>query len=245
MEKYEVQAVPETFLDANGKEFYNEIVEDVYGLDYGINDPTVISVNALYTDGNWYTEDEYYQSNMSIQDINFWLAHFIEKRKRKPYATCQDPAGGVARVSLITDCRPRDAVKKIIERVHKIRGLTYGGRLWYTSNCFNHAREFKNYMFDKKNPEVPEDRNDHCMNARDYAVHTCYDELIHRAVPPVETEELSLFWQTAHICWIIKVEKTLMMNLWREGNGISSCNCYCSLSIDLVYDYYFSPLSYS
>lgn len=171
-------------------------IEYVYGLDYGINDPNVITVNMLGSDGNWYIVDEYWEPNLSIDQVNHWIMHFITKYQRKPYATCQDPSGGIARNSLVTACRPRDAIKEIIERTKLIRNLIYQKKIFVLKKCVNTCREFDQHVFSDKNPELPEDKNNHCMDSFGYALHTTWDELKHRTKKKMsEDEDVSPFWQ--------------------------------------------------
>lgn len=171
-----------------------KVLTYVYGLDYGINDPNVITVNMFCDDGNWYIGDEYYQPNMSIQEINHWLQYFIDKYKQRPYATCQDPAGGIARNSLISAARPVDAIKQILERTKLIRNLIYQGKIYVLKKCVNTCREFEYHMFDMKNPELPEDKNNHCMDSFGYALHTTWDQIQGKA-KNTEEKPLSPFWQ--------------------------------------------------
>jgi hypothetical protein len=171
-----------------------KILVYIYGLDYGVNDPNVITINAFGSDGNWYIIDEYYEPGLSIQQINYWLKHFIDLYKQKPYATCQDPAGGIARLSLINDCRPTDAIKDIATRTTLIRNLIYQGKIFVLKKCVNTVREFEYHMFDLKNPEMPEDKNNHCMDSFGYALHTTWDQ-IQGKVKKKEEEILDPFWE--------------------------------------------------
>jgi PBSX family phage terminase large subunit len=194
-ERFIIDKLQKTWIDKSGEERELKVIDYIYGLDYGINDPNVITVNAFCSDGNWYIIDEYYEPNLSIQQINHWLDYFITKYKRRPYATCQDPAGGVARNSLINECRPQDAVKDIIGRVKLIRNLIYQGKIFVLKNCVNTRREFEYHMFDLKNPEMPEDKNNHCLDSFGYAIHTTWDQIQGKAKVQAKEEELIPFWQ--------------------------------------------------
>lgn len=172
-----------------------KVLEYIYGLDYGINDPNVITVNALCDDGNWYIIDEYYEPNLSTQQVNYWLDFFIQKYKRRPYATFQDPSGGIARNSLINNARPQDAVKDIMRTLKLIRNLIYQGKIYCLKKCVNTRREFEYHMFDLKNPELPEDKNDHCLDSFGYAISMSWDQLQGKVPKKDQVEELSPFWQ--------------------------------------------------
>jgi PBSX family phage terminase large subunit len=188
--------------------FIDKVPDDVqpvlylWGLDYGVTDPTAITVTMLGDNGCFYLVDEYYQSGLGIQDINFWLEAFIQKYGR-PYLTAQDPAGGVARNSLTPACLPRDAVKKIPGRITLIRSLIYQHRVFCLNKCVNTKREFQTYSFEQHQPNVPEDRNNHSMDSFGMAMHSAWPEIMHRAKLPDEKkrdelakveEELSPFW---------------------------------------------------
>ena len=79
----------------------------VFGLDFGVSDPTAIIVMTYNSDGCWYVIDEFYKPGMPIQEINHWLEFFIERHGR-PYLTVFDYAGGVATISLTPKCNPHD-----------------------------------------------------------------------------------------------------------------------------------------
>lgn len=212
-ENHIINELPKTWLDNSDPDNpvtrELKVLEYIYGLDYGINDPNVITINAFCSDGNWYIIDEYYEPNLSIQQINHWLQHFITLYKRRPYATCQDPAGGIARNSLISSARPVDAIKKIIDRTKLIRNLIYQGKIFVLKKCVNTVREFEYHMFDMKNPELPEDKNNHCMDSFGYAIHTTWDQ-IQGKVKTIEESSTTPFWER---------KQELYKNLEKDDNN--------------------------
>ena len=169
-------------------------VEYIYGLDYGVSDPTVITVSTINTDGNWYIIDEYYRIGMNIQEINHWLEYFIKKYNAKPYATFQDPSGGVARLSLIPDCRPRDAEKHLDERIHLVRDLIFQNRIFCFTNCTYTLKEFDTYSMMPNKDEPEKDKHNHCLDATGMAIEMAWPELEHKAKPPEQQEVMSQFW---------------------------------------------------
>jgi len=194
-EDHFINELPKTWEDKDKNIHEFKIVEYVYGLDYGLNDPNVITVNALGNDGCWYIVDEYYEPDMSPDQVNHWLNHFIDTYKRRPYATCYDTASGIARNALTNACRPTEGIKNIFERVTLIRNLIYQGRIYVLKKCTNTVREFENYMYDEKNPNVPADKNNHCMDSFGYAIRTTWDQINHKAKPPEKEEEPNQFWE--------------------------------------------------
>lgn len=171
------------------------VIKYVFGIDYGINDPTCIVVCAYCSDGNWYIVDEYYKPNSSIQDVNYYLDYFIKKYGR-PYKTCQDYAGGIARLSLINECNVVDADKKIDAGVKLIRDLIWQKKVFVLRRCPNTIKELDNYMFKDQegHRDEPEDRWNHAMDATRYVIHTCHFELSGLEVEKKGEEELDNFW---------------------------------------------------
>lgn len=180
-------------LETNEYPANSKPVKAIFGLDYGVNDPTAITVVTLNDDGKWYLVDEVYSPAMSIQQINFHLERLIEKYG-KPFMTCQDPAGGVARISLIPQANATDAVKDIHKRITLIRDLIYQKELYYFPRCVNADREFKAYQFNPKKLEEPEDRNNHIMDSMGMAIHHTYDMLKHLGKKEEPEEEMTEFW---------------------------------------------------
>lgn len=168
-------------------------VKVIFGLDYGVNDPTAITVITLNDDGRWYIVEELYSPKMSIQQINFHLEQLI-KRYGRPFLTVQDPAGGVARLSLIPEANAVDAVKDIHKRITLVRDLIYQHKLYYFGRCVNADREFHNYQFNPKRLEEPEDRNNHVMDSMGMAIFHTYDMIHHLGKKEEPEEEMTSFW---------------------------------------------------
>jgi len=172
------------------------IIKYVFGLDYGINDPTAIVVIGYGSDAKWYIIDEYYKPNSSIQDVNYYLNYFIKKYGR-PYKTCQDYAGGIARLSLISEANVVDADKQVDAGIKLLRDLIYQKKLYVLRRCVNTIKEVDNYQFKDQDGhrDEPEDRWNHAADAVRYAIHTCFFELCGLETTKPEEEVLPAFWQ--------------------------------------------------
>ena len=166
----------------------------VFGLDFGVNDPNTISVLTYNDDGNVYIIDEFYRAGIGTQELNKELQSFVDRYGR-PYSTYMDPAGGIARRSLISSANPVDADKHILDRIQLLRNLIYQKRLYVFEKCVNHRREFSQYAFDPRHPELPIDKYNHCMDAAGMALENSYDILYHRTQEKKKEEDLTSFWQ--------------------------------------------------
>ena len=175
----------------------SEPVAVVFGIDFGIVDPTAIIVMTYNSDGCWYIVEEAYRPGMNIQEVNRYLNIFIE-RYGKPIVTAMDYAGGLARISLVNDARAVDAIKDIPGGVSMIRNLIFQQRLFCFKRCTNTVREFQNYSFDKRKDNMPEDKYNHALDAVRYVIQTTFQMVegmvntYHANHAPVE--KLDNFW---------------------------------------------------
>lgn len=144
-----------------------------YGIDYGLNDPTVILVIGYGSDRKWYVLHEYASEMMSVDEINNQLNSNLTVFKNTygaPWATYYDPAGGVAALSLTPDVFPIAAVKDIAARVTLVRNFIYQKRIYVLAHCRMTIKELSLYSFEANRP-VPAPGNDHAMDALGYVIH--------------------------------------------------------------------------
>jgi phage terminase large subunit len=182
------------FLKENAYPNGSKPVRILFGIDFGVNDPTAISVVTLNDDGCWYIIDETYQSSLSIQEINRVLEGYIEKYGT-PMLTLIDSAGGVARLSIIPRANPMDAQKDLHGGITLVRDLIYQKKVYVFPRCVNTRREFELYQYDAKRRSEPEDRNNHIMDEIRYIIYTTYEWLKAVGKKEEEKEELPSFWQ--------------------------------------------------
>jgi len=165
-----------------------------FGLDFGVSDPTALIVLSFNSDGCWYIVDEWYKPNANIDDINYWIKHFCTQYQR-PFLTVMDPAGGIARNSLVTEANAYDANKKLIERVTLVRNLIWQKKIFCFSNCTNTIRELNSYSFDHNNPNVPEaDGLNHACDAFGMVIYHVNPMVEGKATPHEPEEQMNAFW---------------------------------------------------
>lgn len=143
--------------------------EQVYGLDFGYNNPTAL-VKISVHDDNIYAHEELYQSKMTNQDLIEWLK--MKEIRGYIYADCAEPQ----RIQEIKragfNIKPADksknSVKDGIDTI-KRKGI------FITKDSVNLLKEIKSYKWKEKNDQVldePIKMNDHLMDAMRYAAHT-------------------------------------------------------------------------
>jgi hypothetical protein len=85
-----------------------------------------------------------------------------------------------------------------------IRGMIYQDKLFVFENCVNGIREFKRYQFDRKKPELPEDRSNHVMDALGMSIENSWNTLQYRAKPFENEEVMTPYWQRKFAAGIYK-----------------------------------------
>ncbi len=148
------------------------ILASFYGIDYGLNHPTVIMVMGYGSDQNWYVLNEFVSPMMSVDDINEQLKSNLSIFRPvygDPWATYYDPAGGVATLSLTQDVFPIPAVKDIPATITLVRNFIHQRRVYVLSHCDKLIRELAVYSF-QRGKSLPEDKNDHCSQTLGYII---------------------------------------------------------------------------
>ena len=165
-----------------------KILACFYGIDYGLNHPTVIMVMGFGSDRNWYVLNEYVSPMMSPEEINLILRGNLEVFRElygDPWATYYDPAGGIAALSIDPDVFPMAAVKDIPARVTMVRNFIHQKRVYVMSHCHETTRELGLYEFQEDKP-VPKDANNHCMDTMGYIIHNGWQNVEHLQKPVEE-----------------------------------------------------------
>lgn len=153
-----------------------EMLATFYGLDYGLNDPTVILFMGYGSDGCWYVLQEYGQEMMSVDAINDVLKANLQMYSSQygaPWATYYDPAGGIAALSIAPDVFPIAAVKDIPNRITLVRNFIYQQRVFILSHNIKTIKEMSLYAFDATR-NLPIDRNNHFSDALGYVIHNAW-----------------------------------------------------------------------
>lgn len=175
-----------------------KILKTFVGLDFGYLDPTAILVVSYGSDNNWYVRDEMYKTGMDIQNIDHWLNYF--KGKYGFAYTFVDPQAAIDKHSLQSKFNIIDADKDIAKGITSVRNLIYQHRLKIFTRCYNTLREIRSYSYQRGGvfmKEVPEDRNNHAMDAMRYVLYkaqTFVEGMAHSSYDTDEPE-LSEFWK--------------------------------------------------
>lgn len=83
-------------------------------------------------------------------------------------ATRLEIAKYIKRNGLVYDVQPSNKKIKIIDRIQIQNGWLNDGQFYIVETCKNYIQELELYSW-KEDKDMPEDRNDHCINAGQYA----------------------------------------------------------------------------
>lgn len=144
--------------------------EDIYGLDFGFNNPTALLHLKIY-DGAIYAEEMLYRTNMTNNDLLQLLPEkIIPNRQSQIFADAAEPQ----RIEEIRragyNIKPADkSVKDGIDRLRRTP-------LYISKSSANLIKEIKSYKYvedtNGKIMDTPVKINDHAMDALRYAWHT-------------------------------------------------------------------------
>jgi PBSX family phage terminase large subunit len=190
----------------SNNDVFNQMPDDVMpiktfiGLDFGWNDPTAIIVMQFCSDGRWYVVDEHYKPGMNIDEINYWLEYFDKKYNHISY-TIVDPQAAIPRFSLNEKMNVIAGDKDIASGISLMRNTCFQHRLKIKASCYNTIREIKSYEYQHGQTflkEIPEDKNNHALDAIRYVLKTASPMVDHLATTfgiEDENKELPAFWQ--------------------------------------------------
>jgi PBSX family phage terminase large subunit len=155
-------------MDSDEKE-----VKSIVGFDWGANDPTAIVVLTITNKLNFYVTEDFSLSNIGINTIADVFSAF--KKRHKIVACYGDNQAKqfMREVSLAIKWEILPAVKEIAGGIAKIKNLLHQKRLFVLPKCNNIIKEFKTYKYIETIDglsNVPEDKNNHCLDALRYVV---------------------------------------------------------------------------
>jgi len=169
------------------------VLATFFGIDYGLNDDTVVLCDQYCSDGAWYTVHETVRPAMNVDEINQTLNSYVSLYGQ-PWQTWYDPAGGIAVLSIDPKFNPHEAVKKLNEGITLITNLIFQKRIYCLDSCPKTQNEYRRYSYDNKKMGVPEDRNNHTMDNNRYIINSS-----HAAVDGLKSIEekkaLSTLWR--------------------------------------------------
>lgn len=142
---------------------------DLYGIDFGFNNPTAVAHLRIY-DNAIYAEELLYRSNITNSELIGLLPSMIPNRQSVIFADAAEPQ----RIEEIHragyNIKPADkSVKDGIDRIRRTP-------LYILNSSVNMIKEIKSYKYqedkDGKVLEEPVKLNDHLLDAMRYAWHT-------------------------------------------------------------------------
>lgn len=148
------------------------ILATFYGIDYGLNHPTVVLVVGYGSDGCWYIINEYVSPMIDVDQINEVLNSNLKvftSQYGAPWGTFYDPAGGVATLSLTPDVFPVAATKDVPATITLVRNFIYQKRVFVLGHNTHTIKELSLYSF-AKDKAIPVDKNNHTLDAFGYVV---------------------------------------------------------------------------
>lgn len=144
---------------------------EIYGLDFGFNNPTAL-VRVKLHDNDIYAEELLHRSQLTNQDLLGQLATLIPNKRVQMFADAAEPQ----RIEELyrAGYNVKGADKSVKDGIDRIRRT----RLFILNSSANLIKEIKSYKYmeDKEGKilEEPVKMNDHLLDAMRYAVHTYY-----------------------------------------------------------------------
>lgn len=144
---------------------------EIYGLDFGFNNPTAL-VRVKLHDNDIYAEELLHRSQLTNQDLLAQLATLIPNKRSQIFADAAEPQ----RIEEIyrAGYNIKAADKSVKDGIDRVRGT----KLYILNSSANLLKEIKSYKYmeDKEGKilEEPVKMNDHLLDAMRYAVHTYY-----------------------------------------------------------------------
>lgn len=145
------------------------------GIDFGMENPTVALLCGVMPGGEHIILDEWYRPHAkNLDELTQNIIRMCQHTPGKIVGIYVDPSAAV----LIKDLKKKGIgqVKKannnVIDGIQSVNTLLSTDKLFISDKCINTINEFYTYSYSKKDNEVVEKVNDHCMDALRYLVHT-------------------------------------------------------------------------
>jgi len=142
----------------------------IVGIDFGIYDPTTISLIAVSKNKGYIVEKEFYKPAADISEI----VRFLEPYKDKIKQVYLDPSQKTVALELKKIFPVFDLKEKnVLSSIYVVRSVIHQGLLKIKSNCYYHIKEIKSYSFKKSSlyfVEEPEDANNHCHDKETFVL---------------------------------------------------------------------------
>lgn len=145
------------------------------GVDFGMENPTVALLCGVMVGGEHVILKEWYKPHAKNLDecVGSIIAMYISSPGRVK-AVYVDPSAAVLIKGLNQGglWNVKKANNDVIDGIQSVNTLLSSNRLYIAKSCEHTINEFLTYSYSKKDGEVVEKTNDHCMDALRYLVHT-------------------------------------------------------------------------
>lgn len=145
------------------------------GVDFGMENPTVALLCGVMPGGEHVILREWYKPH--AKNLDECIQNIIKMYQTTPgkiTGVYVDPSAAVLIKGLNQGglWNVKKANNDVIDGIQSVNTLLTTNRLYVSSACKNTINEFSIYSYSKKDGEVVDKTNDHCMDALRYLVHT-------------------------------------------------------------------------
>lgn len=145
------------------------------GVDFGMENPSVALLCGVMPGGEHVILKEWYKPQ--AKDINLIVQNIISMYQRTPgkvIGVYVDPSASALIKGLKNGglWNVKKANNDVIDGIQSVNTLLSSDKLYIARSCENTINEMYTYSYSKKDGEIVEKTNDHCMDALRYLVHT-------------------------------------------------------------------------
>lgn len=145
------------------------------GVDFGMENPTVALLCGVMPGGEHVVLREWYKPHAkNLDECVQNIIKIYQEAPGKVVGVYVDPSAAVLIKGLNSGglWNVKKANNDVIDGIQSVNTLLSSDRLFICEDCVNTINEFYVYSYSKKDNEVVEKVNDHCMDALRYLVHT-------------------------------------------------------------------------
>lgn len=145
------------------------------GIDFGMENPTVALLCGVMPGGEHIVLDELYMPHAkNLDTIIQKIIALYQSAPGKVVGVYIDPSAAVLSKGLTSGglWNIRKANNDVIDGIQSVNTMLSTDKLFICEDCTNTINEFYTYSYSKKDNEIVEKVNDHCMDALRYLIHT-------------------------------------------------------------------------
>lgn len=145
------------------------------GIDFGMENPTVALLCGVMPGGEHVVLKEWYKPHAkNLDECIKNIINIYQEAPGKVIGVYVDPSAAVLIKGLNSGglWNVKKANNDVINGIQSVNTLLSSDKLFVCEDCINTINEFYTYSYSKKDNEIVEKVNDHCMDALRYLVHT-------------------------------------------------------------------------